>query len=176
MASFENALTKTLLSEGGYGNDPSDPGGETYKGVARSMNGKWDGWPLVDALKRQPGFPANLEKSVELQTKVSEFYRSAFWDRVQGDDIADQDVAHTVFDFAVNAGVGTSVVLAQHVVEVTPDGVLGNNTLSKINEAKPEYFLAAFTVAKIARYVGIVNKRPESRKYFFGWISRALNN
>jgi hypothetical protein len=72
--------------------------------------------------------------------------------------------------------VGTSTVLAQHVVDVNPDGIIGDETLTKINDRDPEFFLASFTVAKIARYISIVNKRPASRKYFFGWISRAMNN
>jgi lysozyme family protein len=95
---------------------------------------------------------------------------------VHGDDILHQEVANTIFDFAVNAGVGTSTVLAQHVVDVNPDGIIGDETLTKINDRDPEFFLASFTVAKIARYISIVNKRPASRKYFFGWISRAMNN
>lgn len=176
MATFSTALKKTLLNEGGYVNDPDDPGGETYKGVARAMHSKWDGWTIVDALKKQSGFPSNMEKNGELQSKVENFYKVNFWDKVQGDDITDEHVAFAIFDFAVNAGVGTSAVLAQRVVDADPDGVIGPGSVARINATDPEFFLASFTVAKIARYIGIVNKRPTSRKYFFGWVSRALNH
>ena len=176
MALFEPALQKTLLNEGGYVNDPADPGGETYKGVARNIFSKWDGWQIVDSLKQQSGFPSSLDKNADLQNKVHGFYKTNFWDRVSGDEITDQEVAFSIFDFAVNTGVGTSAILAQHVVNATPDGVIGNNTIKDINGMDAEFFLAAFTVAKVVRYVGIVNKRPASRKYFFGWISRAVNN
>jgi lysozyme family protein len=174
MANYEQALQWILSHEGGYVNDPDDPGGETYKGVARKMNSKWDGWLVVDMLKRQSGFPANLDKDTELQEAVKSFYQINYWDRIKGDHIQNQEVATSIFDFAVNAGVSTSSSLAQLVVGTTQDGVIGNQSIAQINSFDPEYFIASFTVAKIARYISIVKKRPTSKKYFYGWVCRAL--
>jgi lysozyme family protein len=174
MADFTRAFQLVIANEGGYVNDPDDPGGETYKGVARKIFSKWEGWTKIDLLKRQPGFPGNLDKDVELQHDVEEFFRVNFWDKINGDQIASQKMAESIFDFGVNAGVGTSAALAQMVVSADVDGVIGKNTVAKLNVFIPEHFLAAFTVAKIARYINIVKKRPASRKYFYGWICRAL--
>lgn len=174
MANFEQAFQLMIAHEGGYVNDPDDPGGETYKGVARKIHSKWDGWQNVDMRKREPGFPANLDKDVQLQEAIADFYRITFWDKIQGDKIENQDIAESIFDFGVNAGTGTSVSLAQLVVGVKSDGIIGQNTLSALNAIEPPFFLSAFTVAKIARYVNIVKKRPTSRKYFYGWVLRAL--
>lgn len=174
MADFNKAFELMIAREGGYVNDPDDPGGETYKGVARKMWSKWDGWIIIDSLKRQSGFPANLDKDNDLQFEVKDFYRVNFWDKIQGDKIENQDIAESVFDFGVNTGTGTSVSLAQLVVGVKSDGIIGQNTLSALNAIEPPFFLSAFTVAKIARYVNIVKKRPTSRKYFYGWVLRAL--
>lgn len=174
MANYEQALQWILSHEGGYVNDPDDPGGETYKGVARKMNSKWDGWLVVDMLKRQSGFPANLDKDTELQEAVKSFYQINYWDRIKGDHIQNQEVATSIFDFAVNAGVSTSSSLAQLVVGTTQDGVIGNQSIAQINSFDPEHFIASFTVAKIARYISIVKKRPTSKKYFYGWVCRAL--
>ena len=174
MADFTQAFQLMIAHEGGYGNDPDDPGGETYKGVARKIFSKWDGWTKVDILKRQTGFPANLDKDPELQQNISDFYRVTFWDKINGDQIANQEIANSIFDFGVNAGVGTSASLAQMVVGAKSDGVIGPNSISAINNFDPEHFLASFTIAKIARYVNIVKKRPTSRKYFYGWVIRAL--
>ncbi|MEI6752970.1 MAG: glycosyl hydrolase 108 family protein [Paludibacter sp.] len=176
MAEFNISLQKILAHEGGYVNDPDDTGGETYKGVARAMNSKWEGWVRVDVAKTQSGFPANLEKDSELQDAVSSFYQVNYWDAFCADSIENQQVADSIFDFAVNAGVRTSASLAQLVVETQADGVIGPATLDKLNAFDPDHFLAAFTVAKIARYISIVKKRPESRKYFYGWILRAVNS
>ncbi len=176
MADFTKAFQLVIAHEGGYGDDPDDPGGETYKGVARKIHGKWDGWTKVDMLKRQQGFPGNLDKDEELQQDVLKFYRDMFWNRINGDKINDQQVADSIFDFGVNAGLGTSASLAQMVLNIKTDGVIGPKSIESINAFNSEHFLAAFTVAKIARYINIVKKRPTSRKYFYGWICRALGS
>lgn len=174
MAQFQVALEKVLKNEGGYVNDPQDSGGETYKGIARSRNSKWEGWIRIDICKRQSGFPANLDRDEVLQQQIANFYETNYWDAISADGIVNQQVAETIFDFGVNAGVKISAMLAQQVVEATADGVIGPKTLDKINAFDADHFLAAFTVLKIARYVSIVKRRPESRKYFYGWVCRAL--
>lgn len=174
MADFAKAFVQTMKAEGGYVNDPQDPGGETYKGIARKMNSKWDGWVLVDSMKQQKGFPANLEASTQLQEKIKTFYEINFWDKVRGDEIGDQDIADSIFDFAVNAGIVTSTKLAQITVGLEPDGVFGSETLKKINADEPRAFISLFSLNKIARYVGICEKRTESKKYFYGWVKRTL--
>ena len=176
MADFNTAFQLMIIHEGGYVNDPDDPGGETYKGVARKIFSKWSGWTYVDMLKRQPGFPANLDKDNDLQMAVNDFYRVNFWDKIKGDQMTNQEVANSIFDFGVNAGIGTSASLAQMVVNEKTDGVIGPDSLSAINKFDPNYFLASFTVAKIARYINIVKKRPTSQKYFYGWVRRALGD
>ncbi len=174
MAQFNSALQKVLANEGGYVNDPDDPGGETCNGIARNMHSKWSGWLRIDMHKNQPGFPANLEKDTELESEIALFYQVNFWDKINGDNIQNQLVATSIFDFAVNAGVKTSATLAQMVVEAKADGVIGQLSLEKINAFNPDHFLAAFTVTKIARYMAIIRKRPASKKYLYGWVSRAL--
>ncbi len=176
MADYNLSFQKVLSYEGGYVNDPDDPGGETYKGIARKMNSKWDGWVIIDILKTKPGFPGNLDKDNELQTKITDFYQVNYWDTICGDQLNNQMVASSIFDFAVNAGVKVSAALAQMVVDTTADGIIGAESVAKINAFDPEHFLAAFTVAKIVRYISIVKKNPVSQKYFYGWVCRAIGN
>ena len=174
MANFKEALNLILKNEGVYGFDKDDPGGETYKGIARNMNSKWSGWITVDLLKQQSKFPQNLENSSDLQKGVSDFYETNYWDKMQGDGITNQMVANSIFDFAVNAGISTSCSLAQMVVGVKADGVVGPASINAINDYDADLFLASFTIAKISRYVAIIEKRPTSRKYFYGWVRRAI--
>ncbi|MBB3187840.1 glycoside hydrolase family 108 protein [Microbacter margulisiae] len=174
MALFLPALQKVLDREGRYVNDPDDPGGETYKGIARRINSKWEGWVSVDMAKTRNEFPGNMEKDAGLQQQVEAFYQVNYWDALSGDKIENQLVADSIFDFAVNAGLKTSASLAQMVVESNADGVIGPESLGKINAFDPDHFLASFALAKIARYITIVRKRPESRKYLYGWVCRAL--
>ena len=174
MADFKTALNLILKNEGGYGNDKDDPGGETYKGIARNMNSKWNGWVTIDLLKHDAKFPKNLDAETALQDKVAAFYEVNYWDKILGDNITSQNIANSIFDFAVNAGTSTSSLLAQMVVGVKADGVIGDQSIDAINTFEEKLFLASFTIAKISRYISIVEKRPTSRKYFYGWIRRAV--
>ena len=174
MADFASAFALTMKAEGGYVNDPQDPGGETYKGIARKMNSKWDGWSLVDMAKKENNFPANLDGNAPLQDKIKSFYEINYWDKTRCDEITNQDIAASIFDFAVNAGTIASAKLAQFTVGAEPDGVIGNVTLEKINSYDPHTFLALFALNKIARYLHICEKRQDSKKFFYGWVKRTL--
>jgi lysozyme family protein len=181
MAKFDAAFELVLIHEGGYVNDPDDPGGETYKGIARKMNPDWIGWDIIDLLKTKAGFPDSLsekhevEINTQLQYEVKSFYHSNFWMKISGDKINNQLVAESIFDFAVNGGTGVSIALAQGVLGIKSDGVCGPKTCEAINLFNPQHFLAAYAIAKITRYISICTKRPASKKYFFGWVIRALN-
>jgi lysozyme family protein len=174
MANFATAFEQTMKAEGGYVNDPQDPGGETYKGVARKMNSKWDGWIDIDMAKREKNFPANLDGNARLQEKIRQFYEVNYWDKIRGDEITNQDIAESIFDFAVNAGVITSSKLAQITVRAEPDGTIGPECLKKLNAEDPRSFLALFALNKIARYLSICEKRADSRKFFYGWVKRTV--
>ncbi len=174
MANFKQAFQLVLQNEGSYVNDPQDAGGETYKGIARKMNPKWLGWAIVDAQKKKANFPANLATNKKLNSEIENFYKTNYWDKIKGDLIIEQSIANSIFDFAVNAGVGTSIKLAQAVVKTKADGIIGNMTLKAINSNFPETFLALFTIAKINRYINIVESKPSNSKFFYGWVRRAV--
>ncbi len=46
--------------------------------------------------------------------------------------------------------------------------------MTAINQASVTEFAAAFTLAKIARYVHLCTVTPDKRKFFFGWVKRSL--
>lgn len=175
MANFQISLHKTLTHEGGYVNDPVDPGKETYKGISRANHKNWQGWPIIDNYKNKPDFPASLEKDLELQKQVELFYQYEFWLPLKGDDISIQTNADSIFDFSVNAGIKTSVQLAQSIIGAKADGIVGEQTLKKLNSLESGYFQPAFTVSKISHYIVLIKKRPVYKKYLYGWIIRALS-
>lgn len=172
MADFHIAVKPTIKSEGGYANDPDDTGGETYKGVSRKYNPKWPGWAIIDGLKGEEYFEASLNNSVPLHKEVLALYRVKYWGRIRGDDIYDQDIADSIFDFSVNAGPKKSAKLAQGTVGAFKDGIIGPITLKKINAYDKRGFLAEFAMAKVEFYVRSRLKTEANRKFFFGWIRR----
>ena len=167
MAQFEPAFELMMKDEGGYvlHEVPGDTGGMTYAGIARNKNPQWPGWALVD----------KKEMGGSLTPMVREFYRTEFWDKMRGNEISNQEVANTIFNFGVNAGLGMAVKLAQLVIGATPDGGIGAKTIEKLNQITDgQRFKESYALAKIARYVEICNKNPVQVKFLKGWLNRTL--
>lgn len=165
MADFEPAFQRTLRAEGGFGltDVRGDRGGQTYAGISRKANPEWPGWAWVD---RDETPPTDL---------VRDLYRLSYWAPLRCDRMP-QAIAEDIFDFAVNAGVKVSAKLAQAVVGVTPDGVVGPKTIDALAAADPALFRALFALAKIARYRDIVRRDRSQAKFLLGWLNRVLND
>ena len=174
MANFNLALSKVLSHEGGYVNDLDDLGGETYKGVSRKSHSSWSGWSIIDQNKTKSNFPKSLEANEMLRNLVEQFYFDIFWKPLKADEIQNQTSAESIFDYSVNVGIRTATKVVQFIVGTKADGIMGEKTLSKINSIDFEYFQAALTVAKLKYYLFIIQRRPTSKKFLLGWLSRSL--
>jgi len=86
MAEFSRAINTILKNEGGYVNNPNDPGGETNYGISKRS------FPDVDI--------RNLT-----QEKAIAIYRASYWGKYPLlDQLDSQEVATKVFDLMVNMG------------------------------------------------------------------------
>lgn len=137
MANFEIAYKKTAINEGGWNHVSGDRGGETYKGIARKFHPKWAGWSIVDSKK--PLRHNAIIKDEKLNSLVMDFYKKQFWDVVSGDDIEDQAIANTLYDFGVNAGQGRSIQNIEIVLGMKASGKITPELLKRINN--PEKYL-----------------------------------
>ncbi|HKJ42345.1 MAG TPA: glycosyl hydrolase 108 family protein [Sunxiuqinia sp.] len=155
MANFELAIEKVLQHEGGYVNDPVDPGGETNYGISKRN------YPNVDI------------KNLTVD-QAKEIYRTNYWTKVWGDQINDDELAMNIFDFAVNAGTGTSARIIQKIVGVGVDGVIGNITVSAINQADSKLAVKEFQKRRILHYVELVKKNNTLLRFLGGWINRSF--
>jgi lysozyme family protein len=126
------------------------------------MHPKWEGWQHIDYQETPP------------TQLVRDFYKENFWNKIKGDDLTHDVIASSLFNFAVNAGVPISIKLAQICVKTAPDGVIGPKTISALNQANPELFVAYYALAKIARYRDIVLRDRSQLKFLLGWVSRTL--
>jgi len=111
---FDESFQRLLGSEGGYSNNPNDPGGATNWGVTQSV-------------AQANGYAGDMRDFTQDAAKA--IYRSSYWDACQADNLPDE-VRFDVFDGAVNSGVGQSVRWLQRAVGADADGVIGPKTLA----------------------------------------------
>ncbi len=159
MAEFEPAFKFMVPHEGGYVNDPDDPGGETKFGISRRS------YPSVDI--------ANLTLD-----DAHEIYWHDFWVKHPYWKIDDQDLANKVFDFAVNMGHRRSQRLLQRALSavklgVTEDGYAGPITITRVNDAPPKELLAALKSEAAGHYRLLASRRSSLKKFLNGWMNRA---
>lgn len=165
--SFDSAFSATMRREGGYKlhNVEGDTGGMTYAGIARNHNPQWPGWAYIDRGETPP------------TSRVRDFYFTGYWAPIRGDDLR-EDIAATIFDFAVNSSApgrpAVAVKLAQAVAGVEPDGSVGPKTIEALNAIPPDRFAAAYFVAKMQRYADIVMRNRSQGKFLLGWLNRSL--
>lgn len=184
MAKFEKAYKKLSVFEGGYSNHPEDNGGETFRGIARNFYPKWEGWRIIDAIKRThpKTFKNIIENSSMLHNMVKEFYKEKYWNFFSGDEIKDQDVANEIFESSINCGKSTAVKFLQKSLnllnrggdlyeEIAVDGVFGSNTkktLDKcIDNKDGRHLYNLLNISQGARYMNIGNKT-----FIRGWLKR----
>jgi lysozyme family protein len=121
---FARALALVLKSEGGWSDNPADPGGATMKGVTLA---NFRRYVKADASK------ADLRKISDAQ--LATVYRRFYWDAVHGAELPG-GVDYAMFDFAVNSGPGRAARYLQAVVRTVQDGRIGPATLKAVG-ARP---------------------------------------
>ena len=122
---FDNVLALVLKEEGGFSNDPRDPGGMTNLGVTKRV---WEAFVghQVDEAAMRALTPA----------AVGPLYRQNYWNRVHGDELP-AGVDYAVMDFAVNSGTSRAAKTLQRACGVEDDGAIGDQTMKAVNSADP---------------------------------------
>jgi len=177
METFSPCFNIVIKLEGGYTlhHVLGDKGGMTYAGISKVNWPDWEGWAKIDA--------GIFDNSLKEMVKI--FYKKEFWNKVMGDFIESKKIAFVVFDFAVNAGLKTSIKLCQKIVRAKSDGIFGPKTLNAVNtfvkkENGEELFIEKFSNYKIFYYNDIcLNDKRRKKddiysnlKFLPGWINR----
>lgn len=142
---FDHAIAFVLTHEGGYVNDPKDPGGETRFGISKRS------YPNVDIKK------LTLPEAIAI-------YKRDYWDRIRGDELP-PDVAFFAFDTAVNMGTGQAVRILQKAGGVKADGAIGPKTFQA---AKAPGLVEEMAELRREIYRDI----PAFSRFGNGWIRR----
>lgn len=146
---FDYALEFTLQHEGGYVNDPADPGGETIYGISRRAHPEpWAG-----------GRPTKATAAL--------IYRRDYWDACRCDELP-APVAVVVFDTAVNCGCRRAVQFLQRAIGTKDDGVIGPITIAKAKALDAGVTARLIADYRLAYYRGLATF-PRFGK---GWTNR----
>ena len=154
---FEACLPVILASEGGFVDDPADPGGATNLGVTRATLSRWLG---------RPATLADIEGLTP--ARVAPLYRARYWNPAHaGDCPAGVDLM--VFDEAVNQGVGRALASLQSALCVTADGAFGPATQAALGAAMdPAQLIRAIAANREAHYRAL----PTFTRFGRGWLAR----
>ena len=169
-----------VAREGGYVNDPDDPGGATNFGVTihtmRRLGLDLNGDGRIDAADVQ-----RLDRAQAVQIFIDHYFQRP------GIDKLPTALQASVFDMYVNAGTQAVRILQQLLVDmripVSVDGMIGPQTIAAANraaKAAPDHLADAYGIARRNYYYALADRRPASRKYARrrdggkgGWITRA---
>ena len=157
---FNRSLARVLVYEGGYSNNPKDPGGPTMKGITQSTFNSW----------RARQGQNQLSVSQITTTEVAAIYKEDYWDRIDADALP-SGVDFCMFDAAVNSGVGGATKWAQAIVGVNPDGDYGPKTEAAILAADPDEFIHGFCSHRL----GTLQRLRTWGTFGKGWAARIAN-
>lgn len=176
MKSVRKLAEEIVAREGGFVNDPDDPGGATNFGVT------------IHTLRRlRPGQQIGVEDVRRLtREEAIEIYLEHYFKRPRIAELPEPLWA-TVFDMYVNAG-GNAVRILQRLLrqmglQISVDGAIGPQTIAATQRAydmAPAHLVDAYGIARRDYYYAIADQRPASRKFARrrdggkgGWITRA---
>ena len=180
MKSVTEIATEIVAREGGFVNDPDDPGGATNHGVT------------IGTLRRL-GIDVNRDGRVDLadvrglsKGQAVEIYVKHYF-KAPGIAALPEPLQASVFDMYVNAGGNAVKVLQRLLTDMgfacAADGAIGPQTIraaQMAHEAAPAHLADAYGIARRNYYYSLADARPASRKYARrrdggkgGWITRA---
>lgn len=148
--SFDQAILFTLREEGGYVNNPQDPGGETKYGISKHA------YPSLD-----------IKNLTENQAR--DIYYKDYWIKSRCDEMPG-DIAISVFDMSVNSGIRSAIRCIQKCLNVADDGICGPLTLYSINNADQEDLFINFNAMRLNFFTTLSNYNV----YGKGWFKRVI--
>lgn len=152
---FDEAFDRLIGHEGGYVNNPKDPGGETN-------------WGVTVAVARAEGYPGAM-RDLPRET-AKRIYRRSYWDAVHADELPNC-VKFDVFDAAVNHGAVQSAKWLQRAVGTSADGVVGAATVAAARADGP-LLGAHFNAQRLQFYTDL----PTWLTFGKGWARRVASN
>ena len=142
-SSYDEALRRVLVHEGGYSNHPSDPGGPTNWGI--TIHDARAYWKKEATTADVRSMPVHVAKDI---------YRSKYWDAMCCDNLP-TGVDYAVFDYGVNSGIARAARVLQRLVGAGVDGEIGPDTIAATARAKPAKLINQICDERLAFLQGL---------------------
>jgi lysozyme family protein len=155
---FDYCIELVLGHEGGYVNDPDDPGGETNWGISKKAYKNLD--------------IANLSKN-----DAKAIYKKDYWDKYKVGKLP-PNLRYLYFDMCINMGSRNAGRVLQRAAnaknpasaKIKVDGMIGPNTIKAVKKVEQ----GRLRSERVLYYARIVIKKPVQYKYWYGWFKRSL--
>lgn len=149
---FDTVFERVIGIEGGYTNDPNDPGGETKWGISKRS------------------YPRLIIKDLTRE-QAKEIYLEDFWKPIDGDSLPDS-VAYQLFDFAVNSGIQTAIRHLQKAIGVADDGFFGPVSKQALNDFTEPIIIMKLNAERLEFMTKLKNWQFDGK----GWARRIAQN
>ncbi|MFA6204442.1 MAG: glycosyl hydrolase 108 family protein [Gallionella sp.] len=149
---FLRAIDRVLGHEGGYVNNPKDPGGETNWGISKRS------------------YPSVSIKELTRNQAIAIYHRD-FWIPAHCEDLSD-GAGYQLLDSAVNSGIAQSIRFVQRAVGVADDGIYGPMTRAASQKMSESDFILRF----LAERLDFMTRLKAWETFGRGWARRIAAN
>ena len=155
---WETAFQMVLKHEGGFVNNPKDPGGMTNLGVTKKVWEEYVGREVDEA-----------EMRALTPDAVKPLYKKNYWDKIKGDQLP-AGVDYAAYDLAVNSGTGRAAKYLQQIAGVPADGMIGPKSLEAINGCPADEVVDALCDMRLE----FLKRLPTWGTFGKGWERRVV--
>ena len=143
-SSYDEALARLLVHEGGYSNHPSDPGGPTNWGITiHDARAHWKKDATAADVRAMP---------VEVAKQI---YRSKYWGAMRCDELP-PGVDYAVFDYGVNSGIGRAGKVLRRLLGLSDQTfAISAEVIAAAKRREPKALVAAICDERLAFLQGL---------------------
>ena len=165
---FDKHLKVIFKNEGALADVEGDAGGLTKYGITQGTLGRWLGQAATD----------DEVKGLTLKT-AGDIYLKWYWTTPRA-NLLPENLRLTYFDMCVHHGQGNAVRILQQAInlrarggipKIDEDGLIGKNTINHAGGLDPD----ALRAQRLLFIANLVIKKPDQKKFYFGWYLRVIN-
>ncbi len=158
---LKEALEFTLKWEGGFTNDPVDPGGATNRGIIQSVYNRY---------RRKKGLDIRSVRQLT-EAEMLEIYEKDYWDIVRAKYLK-SPLGLVMFDTCVNMGPSGSISRLQRALGLKVTGSWTKEISDVIHTCDAGAIALQICRLRVAKRYDRVKEDERQRKFLRGWLNR----